>query len=95
MFLSVGSKFSCVKWDIDVKQALTLQVAGAQGGFAQTEMLSLDQESHEEEVKQLQQQVHIVNSLNESSEEFFFSPLMLYCPFPNGINTLNVALSKV
>lgn len=60
-----------VKLDIEVKQALTLQVAGSQGGFAQTEMLSLDQQSHEEEVKQLQQQVH-VNSLNESSEEFFF-----------------------
>lgn len=62
-----------VKLDIEVKQALTLQVAGVQGGFTQTEMLSLDQQSHEEEVKQLQQQVHIVNSLSESSEDFFFS----------------------
>ncbi|TNM84487.1 hypothetical protein fugu_008665 [Takifugu bimaculatus] len=32
-------------------------VAGAQGGFAQAEMLSLDQQSHEEEVRQLQQQI--------------------------------------
>lgn len=28
-------------------------------------------------------------------QKICFSPLMLYCPFPNVINTLNVALSKV
>lgn len=59
--------------DIEVKQALTLQVAGAQGGFAQPEMLSLDHQNHEEEVKHLQQQVHIVNSLNEFRRFFFFT----------------------
>ncbi|XP_011609555.2 centromere-associated protein E isoform X4 [Takifugu rubripes] len=45
-------------------------VAGAQGGFAQAEMLSLDQESHEEEVKQLQQQIEqLQTSLQAANDQ--------------------------
>ncbi|TWW75195.1 E Centromere protein [Takifugu flavidus] len=65
-------------------------VAGAQGGFAQAEMLSLDQQSHEEEIEQLQTSLQAANDQRIQLEDELQRNSELTVETPNLQNALQL-----